>query len=1015
MPTKLDENPNRSIYDDNNPGWYSQPNATANSPGGSTAALKSDDSNTPASGLYKPDELINKESGAMSPGGQSATGDSRSIGGGLKKFSGKISNLSPQKKILGGGSIGGIIGIVIAISSFSSLALIDLKENLLGRFNPTNFALEKRGSRSLSKAMRDMADDPRSRVARSINKEKFQRKFQRQGFIVDIDADGKLTRFGFPDADAPGGIRNLDLEGNDWRRAVDDFSEGKQGRKFARKLERTIPTRGSIWKGSVARKLWRSQGVRYTNWLDRKPADAAGSNKKFRFADLLRNKDAYDNAERARISSRNARPDAETNRTLGIDPDAEDFDAERVRSDDFSEGLDDDSQRIRGDPTRSAAEIANPDVGVRPGTLAKNMLSPGSVVRTVNIAGWYQSACRVKGTLNLIGEMRNILLAAQLAKFTINIMTAADHQKAGVLSSEGLQLLMGYMQTRNPDTGNSWNSSGGMRWLNGDRTARVNPENLADLTMSRDSGGTLSDVTRELNRVAGPALTEDGCRTANNIFVQAGGVVVGIGAIVASGGSVGAGQVAVSVGLAAAEELAFIIGKQMAIRSIEGIVMDGFEDGEFVGDAIAAGAGAMYGMNGSVNGVLPSTSVEFAQIEEEIRIAKLEYFAEKSAFERYASISNPHSMGRQIAVAAVNSPIANMDVKSVAHSFTKSAVNLSFMNSLLPFQRTVFAQSANDQCNDPAIQGYGVASDPFCNPMLVTVPLDHDTRAIEQNLLSGNQINPDGSPRDGSDYADYIERCHSGRAGILYSVANEDGSGGGEDPRCITPTNTQKEYSHFYGYWVDEQNFIEDVNDDYPDDSGLSSSSGASPGASIEGNPQDESVSIDCASGTEDLGIHLGYNRGSPAQYRLCAVSNLPSTASESTPGNQHYIEGAAGKAIVNSRVSGAVYAMVEAARADGVNLAASSTFRSNDHQTYLYNCYLTKSCNNGNLAAAPGNSNHQSGVAIDFSGMSTSLSGCRNSPSAFPSFVWLNNNASSYGYSATVESECWHWSPDGN
>jgi LAS superfamily LD-carboxypeptidase LdcB len=34
--------------------------------------------------------------------------------------------------------------------------------------------------------------------------------------------------------------------------------------------------------------------------------------------------------------------------------------------------------------------------------------------------------------------------------------------------------------------------------------------------------------------------------------------------------------------------------------------------------------------------------------------------------------------------------------------------------------------------------------------------------------------------------------------------------------------------------------------------------------------------------------------------------------------------------------------------------------------QTYLYNCYLSGNCNSGNLAARPGYSNHQSGLAMD-------------------------------------------------
>jgi hypothetical protein len=89
---------------------------------------------------------------------------------------------------------------------------------------------------------------------------------------------------------------------------------------------------------------------------------------------------------------------------------------------------------------------------------------------------------------------------------------------------------------------------------------------------------------------------------------------------------------------------------------------------------------------------------------------------------------------------------------------------------------------------------------------------------------------------------------------------------------------------------------------------------------------------------------------------------------------------------------------MQKAARASGVSLRIVSGFRTLAQQKYLYNCYLTKSCNGGNLAARPGYSNHQSGHALD---LNTSSAGV---------YTWLSNNASKYGFKRTVPSERWHW-----
>src|SRR5688572_17720528 len=89
---------------------------------------------------------------------------------------------------------------------------------------------------------------------------------------------------------------------------------------------------------------------------------------------------------------------------------------------------------------------------------------------------------------------------------------------------------------------------------------------------------------------------------------------------------------------------------------------------------------------------------------------------------------------------------------------------------------------------------------------------------------------------------------------------------------------------------------------------------------------------------------------------------------------------------------------MQQAAAADGVSIAIVSGFRTMDQQEYFYACYVNCNCNNCNLAARPGYSNHQSGHALD---LNTSANGVLN---------WLNNNAAAYGFMRTVSSEPWHW-----
>jgi hypothetical protein len=84
---------------------------------------------------------------------------------------------------------------------------------------------------------------------------------------------------------------------------------------------------------------------------------------------------------------------------------------------------------------------------------------------------------------------------------------------------------------------------------------------------------------------------------------------------------------------------------------------------------------------------------------------------------------------------------------------------------------------------------------------------------------------------------------------------------------------------------------------------------------------------------------------------------------------------------------------MQKAADAAGVVLTISSGFRTMAEQQYFYHCYQTGSCNNGNLAAKPGYSNHQGGFALDLKTSS-----------------WLANNAGRFGFVRTVPSEAWHY-----
>lgn len=94
--------------------------------------------------------------------------------------------------------------------------------------------------------------------------------------------------------------------------------------------------------------------------------------------------------------------------------------------------------------------------------------------------------------------------------------------------------------------------------------------------------------------------------------------------------------------------------------------------------------------------------------------------------------------------------------------------------------------------------------------------------------------------------------------------------------------------------------------------------------------------------------------------------------------------------------------AMRAAALRDGVKLVLNSGFRTWAEQVRLYGLYLA---GKGNLAAKPGFSNHQSGLAVDIQVGNSFTS---------PVYRWLDANAARYGFVNTGKSfsqpEPWHW-----
>jgi hypothetical protein len=114
-----------------------------------------------------------------------------------------------------------------------------------------------------------------------------------------------------------------------------------------------------------------------------------------------------------------------------------------------------------------------------------------------------------------------------------------------------------------------------------------------------------------------------------------------------------------------------------------------------------------------------------------------------------------------------------------------------------------------------------------------------------------------------------------------------------------------------------------------------------------------------------------------------------PSKPTEAKPSGG--LKGVGGGHQLASGAADSFMKMKSAAASQGVNITLSSSYRSYEKQAYLYQLYKS---GRGNLAAPPGKSNHEKGLAID----------------AANGIPWLQRNAPKFGWKATVPSEDWHF-----
>ena len=758
------------------------------------------------------------------------------------RFKSRLRRLATKRNAaMGGGLLGFIIVFLIMASGFSAFELVNLRENMLGFQNRyPNSILQHRRARSFSKMLQKMN---KGTFETNINKEKFQSAFRKNGFKVEFGEDGKLKEFSYTAKD--GTHRVFDLDHPDRVKATNEFFGGDFGREASVAYDRTLNARGATWRGPFARGMYRLYGFIFYDWLDKARSDKAkAGGATTEAAEALRHaNDIPPEVAAAELSARQLE-DQNTPKeppagqvTEALDTALEMSDGpnnNNVGAADYAQQMKDDpaatdsSLGVTGDDTTNGqyldglGGILDEKGSVSAGTL-KSFAAKfadklpgkilGSVVKGFNILSVGQFACEVKGTLNFVADVRNIMLTIELARFAVLWLSAADNQKAGILSSEALNIFMIYMHRPSPK-GTYWGVVSSGHALQSDRSK---------FGTGRNNDGILGKITSFINGVPGAGH----CSVVNNGFVIAGGFAVGIVAAIFSGGTELAANIATGLTLSLIQEAVFMIATPLLIKAGAHMLFNGYENSTTIGAGILSSGHAFAGMNAGANGIRPATKAKIAQLEGQVAADQRYAMSQQSLYDRYLNPQNGTSLVARVGMSMPNSLWSlRLSISSGALGLFNHMTNFGVM-SFLGGSAKASADSLSEEsaCTDPQIVKYNIAADTFCNPIYADSPeLDLDqTESIlkKYNLVDDTGTPTDNTQGDGLSFNDYIDDCFRGRPGILYTASpDKSGNDNPEDDTCVVDgdplpgDNVGKylRYAAWWGYIVDRDSALDQVN-----------------------------------------------------------------------------------------------------------------------------------------------------------------------------------------------------------
>jgi hypothetical protein len=623
----------------------------------------------------------------------------------------------------------------------------------------------------------------------------------------------------------------------------------------------------------------------------------------------------------------------------------------------------------------------------------------GSVLKPLDML---DRVCTIRRRIAAAKMLARAARSASLIRYAMVFINAADDTRRGNADPKLVNELMKRI-TAEDKNGNAIGASPGFGYLMKSKFSKSkNDVSRSSVAVDGKLTGIPGGISDTIDRVPG---MQSGCPYIQNPLIQVG---AGIGSIALgffTGGSSTTATTLASQGVKAAlkevienaitktvlKQVLFSIATEVAKElTFEGIMLltemyvqknlnlpfTGQEKGGQLGDILVGGTGAANKQRSLAAGMVPATTQQYAQAQNEYIAWKNEDFKNMSFKDRMFNMENTHSLVFNLATM-VPSGATDAARKTTDSTISMASTALN-PGKIMQATFNLFSSKAGAS-DDISFDEYEIKGGDLDGQKLATdtagnlqVIMRSDIESIDpetniEDLKSLDQINGD-TLEPTNDFAEHVKNCVDS-ADLLTPIES------GDEFDCMAREEVTKKFKAHLAYLdlvdgLEAEFFPEEIATGVP-----SSTSGSSAPTGGFAVPYTNPIDISLTSVIPGTSVRI-------------ATNTLPQFQN-----------------------------MLNAAKAEGIDLLPiSSGWRDPQKQIELrkQNCPDWQNSDSSDCrppTAKPGTSIHERGQAIDFGNMC--YPNGKTCPGN-PRWEWLTVNAGKFGFKP-LSSEAWHWSVTGN